>query len=305
VRETNHITITPNLSVASTASQQPFPIPPTWSASDIMAWKVVAIIGCGGIGLAIARRLGVGRQLWLADYSETLLVAAQRALGDEGYSVQTTIMDVFDYASVSKFAEAAAAAGALETVVLTAGLSPTAGNVSRIYKVNLLGTANVINAFLDVAKLGMSLTCISSMAGHMGPGLASDLERHLGTAPRDELLSHSGLTIDDAESYSAGRAYGLSKRGNLLRVRAAVGAWGRRGARINTFSPDVISTGMGQQEIAGGAGKFIASSPAERLGIPQDIVNAVAFLASPESSFITGSDLLVDGGVVSSFKWKN
>lgn len=270
-----------------------------------MSSNVVAVIGCGGMGLGIARRLGVGRQLWLADFSETLLATAQSSLSDDGYSVTTTLMDVSDYASVSKFAEAAAAAGTLETVVLTAGVSPTANSAHLIMKVNLLGMANVIDAFLPVATPGMSLTCISSMSGHMGPGLPSDLEQHLGTAPRDELLDHPGLSFEDTDPSSAGRAYGLSKRGNLVRVQAAAGSYGRRGARINSVSPGVISTVMGRKEMAGPARKFVEMSPVPRVGTPQDIVNAVAFLASPESSFITGTDLLVDGGVISSFKWKN
>ncbi|KAI1127801.1 short-chain dehydrogenase/reductase SDR [Nemania abortiva] len=266
--------------------------------------KVVVVVGCGGMGLAIARRLGVGRRLLLADFSDTILSTAKNSLSDEGYSVDISRLDVSDFASTSQFVQAAAATGTIETIVHTAGATPSGGSVRHIYEVNLLGTANVIDAFLAAVQPDTSLICIASMAGHLGPKLSSELERHLATAPRDQLLSHTELNIEDTSPHGPGLAYAISKRGNVLRVQAAAKAWGHRGARVNSVSPGVISTSAGRQEITGGeAGKFAATAPAGRLGTPQDIVNAVAFLASPESSFITGNDLLVDGGVVSTLRW--
>ncbi|GLA00619.1 hypothetical protein AnigIFM60653_009369 [Aspergillus niger] len=199
--------------------------------------------------------------------------------------VETFRVDVSDYASVSCFAQAAASQGPIEAVIHTAGLSPSAGSAQKILEVDLLGTANAIDAFLEVAQPGM--------------------KRHLARAPRDQLLEHLALKIDSADPHGPPRAYGLSKRGNILRVQASAKAWGRVGGRVNSVSPGVISTSAGRQEINGPAGKFIAMSPVGRVGTPQDVVNAVAFLASPKSSFITGNDILVDGGVVSSSKWDN
>ncbi|GLA38474.1 hypothetical protein AnigIFM63309_005771 [Aspergillus niger] len=219
--------------------------------------------------------------------------------------VETFRVDVSDYASVSCFAQAAASQGPIEAVIHTAGLSPSAGSAQKILEVDLLGTANAIDAFLEVAQPGMSMVCIASMAGHMGSGLPAELERHLARAPRDQLLEHLALKIDSADPHGPPRAYGLSKRGNILRVQASAKAWGRVGGRVNSVSPGVISTSAGRQEINGPAGKFIAMSPVGRVGTPQDVVNAVAFLASPKSSFITGNNILVDGGVVSSSKWDN
>lgn len=266
--------------------------------------NVVVIIGCGGMGLPLARRLGAGRQLFLADFSNDNLTAAREVLSNEGYSVETRTIDVSDYASVSEFAQAASSAGYIEAIVHTAGVSPSAKSSRTIYNINLLGTANVMDAFLPVAQAGTSLICTSSMAGHLCPPLDPELERHMATAPRDQLLSHHGLGIDDSSPGGPPKAYGYSKRGNLLRVQAGAASWGRRGARVNSVSPGVVSTELGRQEIAGPAGKFIASAPAARVGTPQDIVNAVAFLADRQSSFITGTDILVDGGVVASMKWK-
>ncbi|GLB04748.1 hypothetical protein AtubIFM57258_010767 [Aspergillus tubingensis] len=268
-----------------------------------MTTKTIVLIGCGGMGLAIARRLGAGRRLCIADISNEVLSAAQDTLTDDGYMVETFQVDVSDYASVSGFAQAAASQGPIEAVIHTAGLSPSAGSAQKILEVDLLGTANAIEAFLEVAQSGTSMVCIASMAGHMGSGLPSELERHLATASREQLLDHPALNIDPSDHHGPARAYGLSKRGNILRVQAAAKIWGHIGGRVSSVSPGVISTKAGRQEINGPAGKFIAMSPVGRVGTPQDIVNAVAFLASSESSFITGNDILVDGGVVSSLTW--
>ncbi|KAI8713880.1 hypothetical protein NCS52_01233900 [Fusarium sp. LHS14.1] len=226
-------------------------------------------------------------------------------LSGDGYAIDVSVVDVSDHDSVMRFAQAAAEAGTIEAVVNTAGLSPSAGSARRIYEVDLVGTANVIDAFLPFTDSGMSLICVSSMAGHMASGMSAELERHLAMASRDTLLSHPDLNIDDCGPSGPPRAYGYSKRGNILRVQAAAAAWGRRGARINSVSPGVISTSTGRQEIAGPAGKFVTMSPAGRVGVPQDIVNAVAFLVSSDASFITGNDLLVDGGIVSCLRWKD
>jgi NAD(P)-dependent dehydrogenase (short-subunit alcohol dehydrogenase family) len=141
------------------------------------------------------------------------------------------------------------------------------------------------------------------MAGYLGRALPPELERHLATAPRDQLLSHAEINIEDSRAHGLPRAYVLSKRGSVLRVQAAASAWGRSGARVNSVSPGVISTNAGRQKMAGPADKLAKLSPDSRIGTPQDIVNAVAFLASPESSFIAGNDLLLDGRVVSTLRW--
>ncbi|KAI7773392.1 hypothetical protein LA080_011080 [Diaporthe eres] len=175
--------------------------------------------------------------------------------------------------------------GFVETIVHTAGVGPSVGSARRVYEIDLLGTVNVIDAFLLVVQAGSSLVCISSMA---------------------ELLNHPGLRINDLEeAQGAATAYGISKRANLVRVQASAVAWGLKGARINSVSPGVISTELGRKEIEGPAGKYVKASPAGRAGAPQEIVNAVAFLVKPASCFITGNDLLVDGGVTSSIKWRS
>lgn len=266
--------------------------------------NVLVVIGSGGMGLPVARRLGIGKQVLLADFSADNLATAEKMLTNEGYSVHTALVDIANYDSVVHLAHKAAEIGLVETIVHTAGVGPSVGSARRVYEVDLVGTVNVIDAFLDVVQAGSNLVCISSMAGHLLPPLAPEFEHHLATAPREEVLGHPDLRINDLEGYEgAGAAYSISKRANLVRVQASAGTWARKGARINSVSPGVVSTELGRKELEGPAGKFVESSPAGRVGAPEDIVNAVAFLVNPASCFITGNDLLVDGGVVSSMKW--
>jgi len=262
----------------------------------------MVVVGTGGMGLAVARRLASGRRLLLADYSQASLDTATTALRGEGHAAEGHAVDVADRASVEKLAAAARAAGRIDAVIHTAGVSPVTATARQIYQVDLLGTAHVIDAFLPAASPGTSLVCIASMAGHFA-SLSPDLERHLATAPADQLLHHDGIDLDADPGY----AYVLAKRGNQLRVQAAAHAWGAHGARLNTISPGVISTPMGQAELHGPAGAYIQamidSSGARRAGTPDDIAATAAFLTGPESSFITGNDILVDGGVIATQRW--
>jgi NAD(P)-dependent dehydrogenase (short-subunit alcohol dehydrogenase family) len=264
--------------------------------------NVLVVIGTGGMGLAIARRLAAGRRLLLADYSDTSLEAAVSVLRGEGQLVEGHTVDVSDRGAVEKLAGAAGAAGHIDAVIHTAGVSPVMATSKQIYDVDLLGTAHIIDAFLIVATPGTSLVCIASMAGHF-TSLPADLERHLATAPTDQLLQHEGI---DPQA-PPGRAYTMAKRGNQLRVQAAAHAWGGKGARLNTISPGVISTPMGAQELQGPTGAYIQSmvdlSGTRRMGTPDDIAAAAAFLVGPDSSFITGNDILVDGGAIAAQRW--
>jgi NAD(P)-dependent dehydrogenase (short-subunit alcohol dehydrogenase family) len=168
--------------------------------------------------------------------------------------------------------------------------------------VDLLGTAFVIGAFFAAIEAGGSLICISSMSGHMGT-LSPELERHLALAPVEKLLEHAEIDPDLPD----GMAYMIAKRGNILRVQAAASSWGSKGARINSISPGLIISRMGNAELEGPTGDFIRPltkvSGARRFGTAADIANTALFLSGPDSSFITGNDFLVDGGVTSAFRW--
>ncbi|MEV6538198.1 SDR family oxidoreductase [Streptomyces sp. NPDC051665] len=265
-----------------------------------MSAKVLVIIGAGGMGLAVARRLGAGRTILLADIGEDVLKAAERTLGDEGLTVATQVVDVTSATSVQDLAQTAQAAGEVDQVVHTAGLSPVQAPAQAILKVDLLGVALVLDAFAPVIAAGGAGVVIASMAGHIAAALTPEQENALANTSADQLLQLPFLSPDHVTDPAA--AYGIAKRANHVRVAAASTAWGERGARLNSISPGVISTPMGQQELAGQAGQLIRAlvdaSGTGRLGTPSDIAAAAAFLLGPDASFITGTDLLVDGGVV-------
>jgi NAD(P)-dependent dehydrogenase (short-subunit alcohol dehydrogenase family) len=189
--------------------------------------------------------------------------------------------------------------------VHTAGLSPVQASIEAILRVDLLGVAHTLEEFAPLMAPGGAGVVISSMAGTMFQGhLGAEVERALATAPTGELL---GLPALQPEAIGdPGTAYGVAKRANQLRVQGASRAWGERGARINSISPGIISTSMGQQELAGPSGDFmrlmVERSATQRLGNAADIANVTAFLLGSESSFVTGTDLLVDGGVVAALR---
>ncbi|KAN0098911.1 short-chain dehydrogenase/oxidoreductase [Hyaloscypha variabilis] len=264
--------------------------------------NVVVIIGVGGMGLAIARRLGSGQHLILADFSEKALEAASASLEGEGYDNDAQKVDVSDFVSVQTLATAAGAKGTITAIIHTAGLSPAQAPTKAILDVDLLGTAHVLEAFLTVLSPGTSVVCIASMAGHMAQ-LSPALETHLAVAPVASLLTHA--EIDPAQH--PGQAYILAKRANQIRVQAMSGAYGAKGARVNTVSPGFIQTAMGAAELEGEMAmqikQMIAISAAKRVGTPGDIADAVDFLVGTKSSMITGNDILVDGGTVAASKW--
>jgi NAD(P)-dependent dehydrogenase (short-subunit alcohol dehydrogenase family) len=270
-----------------------------------MVDEVVVVVGVGGMGETIARRQGPGRRLVLADFDEVGLNRTAEALRGDGYQVDAHVVDVSSKDSVTDLAAATAAAGPITQVAHTAGLSPTQASADRILRVDLLGVAHVLDAFRAVIAPGGAGVVIASMAGSMALGsLPAELESALALTPTDALL---GLPFWNDPAFSdPGPAYSVAKRANQLRVQAASLAWGARGARINSVSPGVISTPMGKEELDGESGRqmraMIDASGTKRLGTSGDIANAVAFLLGPDSSFVTGTDLLVDGGVVAAVR---
>ncbi|MFD6141582.1 SDR family oxidoreductase [Promicromonospora sp. NPDC060271] len=270
-----------------------------------MAGEAVVVIGVGGMGEAIARRQGTGRRLVLADFDEAVLDRTAHALRGDGYLVDAHVVDVSSAPSVAGLAAAAAAAGPVVQVVHTAGLSPAQASADRILRVDLLGVAHVLDAFGAVVAPGGAGVVIASMAGSMFAGqFPAELEGALALTPTDQLLDLP-FWADPAFS-DPGTAYGAAKRANQLRVQAASLAWGAKGARVNSVSPGVVSTPMGQEELGGESGArmraMVDASGTRRLGTSADIAAAVAFLLGPEASFVTGTDLLVDGGVVAAVR---
>ncbi|HUH70975.1 MAG TPA: SDR family oxidoreductase [Mycobacterium sp.] len=269
-----------------------------------MAREVLTVLGVGGMGHAITHRLGAGKTVLLADNNEAALASVAKALSADGHHVDSRGVDVASPESVRTLAEHAASLGAVTQVAHTAGLSPSQAPAEAILAVDLLGTALVLQEFGEVIAEGGAGVVIASMAGHMFPPLTVEQEHALAHTPASELL---GLEFVSPQKVTdPGIAYGIAKQANHIRVRAASAQWGRRGARINSISPGIISTPMGLQELASPVGDgmraMIAASATGRLGTPDDIASATAFLLGPDASFITGTDLLVDGGVIAAIK---
>lgn len=261
---------------------------------------VAVVVGVGGMGRAIARRIGSGRRLLLADLNENTLSAAADGLRDDGHDVTTQVVNVSDRASVRSLAGAADALGRVTHIAHTAGTSQSQASTGTILRVNLLGVALALEEFGRVVAAGGAGLVIASMAAHLLGPLSTEQEHALANTPADELLTLPFLAPEALGP--PGVAYAVAKRGNLLRVRAAAALWGDRRARINSISPGIVSTPQGQHELAGPSGDrmraMIAGSAAKRLGTPEDIAAAAAFLLDPQAGLISGTDLLVDGGIV-------
>ena len=267
-----------------------------------MNTNVLVITGAGGIGQAIARRQGPGNQILLADISEEKLASASRALEDLGLRVITRRVDVSSRESVHALAEAAAELGDVAQVAHTAGVSPVQASAATVLAVDLLGTALVLEEVGRVIAPGGAGVVISSMAGHMFPPFGAEQEHALGHAPADELLALPFLNPE----HMGGAAYGYAKRANHLRVQAQSLVWGERGARVNAISPGIIITPLARDEMSGPGAenyrKMIETSACGRVGTPDEVAAAAAFLMGPEAGFITGTDLLMDGGVIAALR---
>jgi NAD(P)-dependent dehydrogenase (short-subunit alcohol dehydrogenase family) len=189
-------------------------------------------------------------------------------------------------------------------VVNTAGLSPNMAPVDRLLAVDLYGTAVVFEEFERVIAPGGAGLVISSMAGHMIPALPPEHDRALAYTPADELLALPFLQPDAVPNTLV--AYMLAKRGNNLRVQAAAMGWGERGARVNSISPGIIVTPLARHELESEIGEIyramVEASPVKRMAPPDEIAIAASFLLGPDSGFITGSDLLIDGGVIAAMR---
>ncbi|MCX0500643.1 SDR family oxidoreductase [Erwinia billingiae] len=264
---------------------------------------VFVVIGTGSIGQAIVRRVSQGKTVLLADLRPENAESAAKVLRDAGFSVSTTGVDVSSRESIQQLVNTATALGPVKGVIHAAGVSPSQASPETILKVDLYGTAVVLEEFGQVITEGGSGIVIASQSGHRLPPLSVEQNEALAITPAEELLALPFLqtaTITDSLL-----AYQYSKRGNALRVMAEAVKWGKRGARVNTISPGIIYTPLANDELSGprGAGyrDMLERSPAGRGGSPDEVAAVAALMMGPEGSFITGSDFLMDAGVTASY----
>jgi NAD(P)-dependent dehydrogenase (short-subunit alcohol dehydrogenase family) len=264
---------------------------------------VIVVVGAGSIGQAIARRISAGKKVLLADLWQDNTEAAAKTLIDAGFDVSTATVDVSSRDSVEALVQSATEHGSVTGLIQAAGVSPSQAPIETILKVDLYGTALLLEEFGNVIAPSGSGVVISSQSGHrLGP-LSVEQNKALATTPVEELLSLPFLQPGEVKDTL--HAYQLSKRGNVLRVMAEAVRWGRRGARINSISPGIIITPLANDELRGPRGegyrRMIEASVAKRAGTPDEVGTIGALLMGPEGGFITGSDVLMDGGVTATF----
>ncbi len=265
--------------------------------------EVIAVIGAGQIGQAIARRVSAGKHLVLADLRKDNAEEAAEVLTNAGFDISTAVVNVSERESVHTLVETATALGDVSGVIHAAGVSPSQASVETILAVDLYGTALILEEFGNVIAGGGSGIVISSQSGHRLGALSSEQDAALATTPADDLLAlemlQSGHVADTLHAYQ------LAKRGNSLRVMAEAVRWAKRGARVNTISPGIVMTPLANDELTGPRGegyrRMIARAPAGRAGTPDEIGTLGALLMGRDGAFITGSDFLIDGGVTASY----
>jgi NAD(P)-dependent dehydrogenase (short-subunit alcohol dehydrogenase family) len=265
--------------------------------------NVIVVIGAGSIGQAIARRVGAGKHILLADLRQENALAAAKVLNYAGFTVSTATVDVSRRVSVQALVQTAVALGDITGVIHAAGVSPTQASPATILAVDLYGTALVLEEFGKVIARGGAGVVIASQSGHRLGALTAEQDKALATTPPDELLALPLLQPDQVKDSL--HAYQLAKRGNSLRVMAEAVTWGKRGARVNTISPGIIITPLANDELSGPRGdgyrRMIALCPVGRAGTPDEVGTVGALLMGPDGAFITGSDFLMDGGVTASW----
>lgn len=268
-----------------------------------MSKEVMIVTGAGQISLAIARRMGRGKKIILGDKSKENAAAIADILTKAGFDVEPVVMDMSDRASIQAMVEKAQSCGEVTAMVCGAGVSPSQAPIEVILKVDLYGTAVLMEEVGKVIARGGVGVVISSQSGHRMPALTPEQDRALAMTPTEELLSLDFLQPDKIRDTL--HAYQLAKRCNEKRTMYEAVRWGERGARINDIAPGIIVTPLAIDEFNGPRGDFyknmFAKCPAGRPGTADEVADVAELLMSERAQFITGATFLVDGGATASF----
>ncbi|MEO3194647.1 SDR family oxidoreductase [Parabacteroides distasonis] len=268
-----------------------------------MRRDVMILTGAGQIGMAIARRMGHGKKIIVGDKKLVNAEEIARIMNNTGFDAIPVEMDLSSRESILSLIAEARKYGEISMLVNAAGVSPSQASIETILKVDLYGTAVLLEEVGKVIKEGGVGVTISSQSGHRMPALTTDENELLATTSTEELLSLDILQPQNIRDTL--HAYQMAKRCNVKRVMAEAVKWGERGARINSISPGIIVTPLALDEFNGPRGDFyknmFAKCPAGRPGTSDEVANVAELLMSNRGAFITGSDFLIDGGATASY----
>ena len=264
---------------------------------------VMILTGAGQLGMAIARRMGAGMKIVIGDKNPDNAKSVAATMEEAGFDTVAKEMDLSSRESIKQLIAEAQTYGDITMLVNAAGVSPSQAPVEMILKVDLYGTAVLLEeAGKVIAPGGVGVT-ISSQSGHRMPALTPEEDMQLACTPTKELLKLDLLQPENIRDTL--HAYQLAKRCNEKRVMAESVKWGERGARLNSISPGIVVTPLAIDEFNGPRGDFyknmFAKCPAGRPGTADEIANVAELLMSDRGAFITGSDFLVDGGATASY----
>ena len=268
-----------------------------------MKQDVMILTGAGQIGMAIARRTGYGKKIVVGDKKMENAKEITRLMNNAGFDAVPVEMDISSRESILNLIVEAGEYGEISMLVNAAGVSPSQASVETILKVDLYGTAVLLEEVGKIIKEGGVGVTISSQSGHRMPALKVEEDEQLATTPTEELLSIDILQPQNIRDTL--HAYQMAKRCNVKRVMAEAVKWGERRARINSISPGIVVTPLAIDEFNGPRGNFyknmFAKCPAGRPGTADEVANVAELLMSGRGAFITGSDFLIDGGATAAY----
>lgn len=264
---------------------------------------VMILTGAGQIGMAIARRMGYGMKIIVGDNRLANAEAIADIMNKAGFDTVPFQMDLSSRETILSMIDEAQKYGPIKMLVNAAGVSPSQASIETILKVDLYGTAVLLEEVGKVIAEGGTGVTISSQSGHRMPALTPEQDEQLAMTPTDELLALDML--QPGNIHDTLHAYQMAKRCNVKRVMAEAVKWGQRGARINSISPGIIVTPLALDEFNGPRGDFyknmFAKCPAGRPGTADEVANVAELLMRPQGAFLTGADFLIDGGATASF----
>lgn len=267
------------------------------------ARDIMILVGAGQIGMAIARRVGYGMTILVADKNPDHSADIAQTMTNAGFDARPETVDLASRESITKLIDKATSLGDVTMLVNAAGISPSQASIGTILNVDLYGTAVLLEEVGKIIAPGGVGVTISSQSGHRMKQLTAEEDRLLATTPTEELLGLDMLQPGNIADTL--HAYQMAKRCNEKRVMAQAVAWGERGARLNSISPGIVVTPLAIDEFNGPRGDFyknmFAKCPAGRPGTADEIANVAELLMSERGAFITGTDVLVDGGATASY----